>query len=333
MNKEIIKAAINDGTLRKYDLTQAQAGDKVLGWEPGEVLAIYGEDVVIGWDLDDGKSADIFLTNQGHRVYLAPLCWVEDKPVYKGDVLYSPNGTVKVRTIDRVEKFQAYDDEGKAITRLRVYGDDGLWDSPKKLTWVEPEPEPEYTVEGKVLKVGDTLFSKDGDKVTVEAFEMGFVITTPGQVMGNTQWATDYLSWTNPTILFEVEGKPVRKGDVLYGTWMGSKPIGYEITGKNDVGWPMWRGGVLTDKPEKLTWTKPKAPPLNINGHVVHAPEREPLPEGTMYYVPRLFSGKADFYRWGGDGADHHFLRSGLIHLTEGAATAHAQALISLTKS
>ena len=331
MNKEIIQTAIRNGTLRKYDLTKAQAGDKVFGWKPGEVLAVYGEDVVIGWDLGYRKSVSIYHTHHTYEIYLAPLCWVEDKPVYKGDVLYSPSGTVKVRTIDRVEKFRAYDDDGKAITRLRVYGDDGRWDSPKRLTWVKPDPE--YTVEGKVLKVGDTLFSKDGDKVTITAFEMGFVITTPGQAMGNTQWTTDYLSWTNPTILFEVEGKPVRKGDVLYGTWLGSKPIGYEITGKNGKGWPMWRGGVLTDKPEKLTWTKPKAPPLNINGHVVRAPEREPLPNGTTYYVPDLCDGGAEDYEWDNDEVDHRLLRSGLIHLTEEAATAHAQALISLSKS
>ena len=331
MNKEIIKAAIKDGTLRKYDLTQAQVGDKVLGCEPGEVLAVYGEDVVFGWDLGNRKSVSIYRTHYAHEMHLAPLCWVEDKPVYKGDVLYSPNGTVKVRTIDRVEKFQAYDDEGKAITRFRVYGDDGFWDSPEKLTWVEPEPE--YTVEGKVLKVGDTLFSKEGDKVTITAFEDDLIITTPGQVMGETEWTEDYLSWIDPTILFEVEGKPVRKGDVLYGTWLGSKPIGYEITGKNDKGWPTWRGGVLTDKLEKLTWTNPKAPPLSINGHVVPAPEREPLPNGTTYYVPDLYDGGAEDYEWYNGEADRRFLRSGLIHLTEEAATAHAKALISLSKS
>jgi hypothetical protein len=114
---------------------------------------------------------------------------------------------------------------------------------------------------------------------------------------------------------------------------MCSKPNGYEITGKNDKGWPTWRGGVLTDKPEKLTWIKPKAPPRNINGHAVRAPEREPLPEGTTYYVPDLLDGGAEAYRWDDDDTDSRFLRSGLIHLTEEAATAHAQALISLTKS
>lgn len=267
MNKEIIKAAIKDGTLRKYDLTQAQAGDKVLGWEPGEVLAVYGEDVVFGWDMGDGKSASIYLTNYDHEIYLAPLCWVEDKPVYKGDTLYRTSewGTCSV--------------------------------------------------------------------VAKELSEDGRFIVFEGNYDSALDGSRSKLSWADPTILFEVEGKPVRKGDVLYGTWLGSKPIGYEITGKNDKGWPTWRGGVLTDKLEKLTWTNPKAPPLSINGHVVRAPERKPLPNGTTYYVPDLYDGGTEDYEWDNDEVDHRFLRSGLIHLTEEAATAHAKALISLSKS
>lgn len=322
MNKEIIKAAIKGGTLRKCDLTSAKIGDKVLSWEPGEVIAVYGSEVVIGWDLGDRKSADIYLTNQDHEIYLAPLCWVEDKPVYKGDVLYRQNGKqVTVRCLDGDGTFLLFEEGGSWTT-------DG---SISKLSWTDPTTL--CLVEGKVLKVGDVVFSRGGDKVTVEAFEMGYVITTPGQVMGSTQWTTDYLHWTDPTILFEVEGKPVYKGDVLYGTWLGSQPIGYKITGKNNKGWIMWRDGVLTDNPEKLTWTKPKAPPLNINGHVVPAPERKPLSNGTEYFVPYLFDGKADNYEWAGDDVDNHFLNRGLVHLTEEAASAHAQALISFTKS
>ena len=338
MNKEIIQTAIRNGTLRKYDLNQAQAGDKVLGWKPGKVLAVYGEDVVFGWDRGGRKSVNIFRTHHAHEIYLAPLCWVEDKPVYKGDVLYLPKGTVKVRTIDRVEKFRSYDDDGKAITRLRVYGDDGFWDSPEKLTWIDPSS---YEVEGKVLKVGDTLFSKDGDKVTITALEMGYIITTPGQVMGGTQWTADYLSWADPTILFEVEGKPVRKGDVLYSpSGRIVKRVIYHVLpyksyDKEDN--PITRLRVygddgFWDSPEKLTWTKPKTH-IVINGFDVPEPEREPLPNDTTYYVPDLYNGGAWGYEWDNGEVDHRLLNSGLIHLTKEAATAHAKALISLTKS
>ena len=269
MNKEIIQTAIRNGTLRKYDLTQAQAGDKVLGWEPGEVLAVYGKNVVIGWDLRDGKVVCVYPASSDNEIYLAPLCWVEDKPVYKGDVLYR---TSLLDTCSVVAK--------------------------------------ELSEDGRFIRFeGNYDSALDGSR--------------------------SKLSWSDPTILFEVEGKPVRKGDVLYGTWMGSKPIGYEITGKNDMGWPTWHGGVLTDKPEKLTWTKtkPKAAQLNINGHLVPAPEREPLPYGTTYYTPLLLDGKAATCAWYDDQTDHHRLNSGLIHLTKEAALKHAQALISISKS
>ena len=142
MNKEIIQTAIRNGTLRKYDLTKAQAGDKVFGWEPGEVLSVYGEEVVIGWDMGDRKSVSIYRTHHAPEIYLAPL---------------------------------------------------------------------------------------------------------------------------------------------------------------------------------------------NINGHLVPAPEREPLPNGTKYYVPWFFDDKAAPYTWYDARTDHRLLNSGLIHLTEEAANAHAEALLSFT--
>ena len=133
--------------------------------------------------------------------------------------------------------------------------------------------------------------------------------------------------------LLFVEGKPVYKGDVLYGTWLGSKPNGYEITGKNDNGWPTWRGGVLTDKPENLTWTKPKAPPLTINGHVVPAPEREAPQKGTKYFFPSFHrESSVDSFIWDGDGADNRLLAAGMVHLTKEAAQKHAEALASFTR-
>ena len=324
MNTKIISKARKQGLLQEYDLTSAKVGDKVLGLDPGEVIAIYGDTVVFGWQRGDFKSVTGFQRTDRVSIYLAPLCWVEEKPVYEGAILYKWSGKPVM-----AQKLSA------SGTRL-LFSCGGWWaiyGSGSKLSW-EPPQEEVYEVEGKPLKVGDVVFSRDGDEVTVRAFEMGRVITTPGRVIGSTQWTTDYLSWNDPTILTMVEGKPVRKGDVLYGTWCGNRHSGYEITGKDVDGRPMWCDVVvLTESLDHLTWTKPKAPPLNINGHIVPAPEREPLPEYTEYFVPCLFDGKADNYEWVGDNVDNRFLNSGLIHLTEEAATAHSQALISLTKS
>ena len=81
----------------------------------------------------------------------------------------------------------------------------------------------------------------------------------------------------------------------------------------------------------KLTW-KASLQFLNINGHVIPAPERAPLTEGTKYYVPHLPDGTSDYYIWSSRKMDYHFLNSGLVHLTGEAATTHAKALISLSK-
>ncbi len=333
MNKETIKAAIKDGTLRKYDLTSVKIGDKVLGWEPGEVIAVYGSNVVIGWDSDDGKTVVTYLANYDHGIYLAPLCWVEDKPVYKGDTLYWQNGKqVTVLRLNGDGTFLLFEEGGSWSTDGRI----------SKLSWTDPTIL--FDVEGKPVRKGDVLYSPKGvvvkrvvsHVVPYESYDKEDNPVTALRVWGDDGlWdKPEKLTWTDPTVLFEVEGKPVRKGDVLYGTWLGNQAEGYEITGKDVDGRPMWRDGVvLTESLDDLTWTKPKAPPLNINGHIVPAPEREPLPNGTMYYVPYLFGGTDESYWWGDDGTDHHFLNSGLIHLTEEAATAHSQALLSLTKS
>ena len=130
--------------------------------------------------------------------------------------------------------------------------------------------------------------------------------------------------------LFFVEGKPVYKGDVLYGTWPNSNPNGYEITGKNNEGWPMSYDALLTEALVDLTWTKPV---ININGHDVPLPERKAPDEGTEYFFPS-FQWKGGVYRytWSGDAYDNRLLSAGMVHLTEEAAEKHAEALASFTR-
>jgi len=87
MNKQTIQA------LHKYDLARAKVGDKVLGLglvlEPGEVLALWGKEVVFGWQIDKVESVTSCRRDHSEEIYLAPLCWVEEKPVYVGDILYT----------------------------------------------------------------------------------------------------------------------------------------------------------------------------------------------------------------------------------------------------
>ena len=312
MNTEIIRKAYQQDLLKEYDLASAKVGDKVLGLKPGEVLTIYGDTIVFGWQCGEVRSVNSYRQGTSVGIYLAPLCWVEEKPVYEGDTLYKENGKpVMARKLTSNGELLLFSRGGS----WRIDGSDS------KLTW-EPPQEDVFEVEGKPLKVGDTLFTKTGDEVTVEAFEHGTVVTTPGTKYGCTYWTTDFLSWTDPTILGEVEGKPVRKGDVLYGKWWGSADSGYVVDGI-DKG-HLTSGGVAL--PWRLSWTKV----IYIGGHWVPVPELDAPEKGKLYYVPS-FIAEPLCYRWDNDKFDLQMLAKGLVHLTEENAEAHAKALVAFT--
>jgi hypothetical protein len=76
---------------------------------------------------------------------------------------------------------------------------------------------------------------------------------------------------------------------------------------------------------------------ININGHEVPEPVREPLCSGDKYYLVDVtyeldFCDELTPWEWDGDEADKRWLSCGLIHLTKEAAEAHAKALLSFTK-
>lgn len=316
MNTKIIIKAHKQGLLQGYDLGKAQVGDKVLGLEPGEVIAIHGDTVVFGWQRGEDKAVTSYQRTDRVSIYIAPLCWVEEKPVYEGGILYRGDGElVMARKLTSNGEFLLFSRGGS-------WHIDGRG---SKLTW-EPPQEDVFEVEGKPLKVGDTLFNKDGEEVTVEAFEHGTVVTTPGTKFGGTPWTTDYLSWDDPTILTMVEGKPVRKGDVLYGKWLGGPPDGYKITGKNAHGYLLAGACALTDDTRKLTWTKV----IYIGGHWVPVPELDAPEKGKLYYVPSFIAAPL-CYHWANDKFDLQLLAKGLVHLTEENAEAHAKALVAFT--
>lgn len=88
------------------------------------------------------------------RLKMAPLCWVEGRPVYKGDVLYRPgidDGPVVASNIENVDGddylvFEGSDRDEFADNR-RGY-----------MTWAEPNPVL-CEVEGKPVRKGDRLWS------------------------------------------------------------------------------------------------------------------------------------------------------------------------------
>ena len=79
---------------------------------------------------------------------------------------------------------------------------------------------------------------------------------------------------------------------------------------------------------------KPEAKTIRIGEYDVPEPVREPLENGATCWYPKLSNiDLIDGYIWCNDDTDVRMLSNGLIHLTEEAAKAHAEALLSLTKA
>lgn len=79
---------------------------------------------------------------------------------------------------------------------------------------------------------------------------------------------------------------------------------------------------------------KPEPKTIRIGEYDVPEPVREPLENGATCWYPKLSNiDLIDGYIWCNDDTDVRLLSYGLIHLTEEAAKAHAEALLSLTKA
>jgi hypothetical protein len=83
---------------------------------------------------------------------------------------------------------------------------------------------------------------------------------------------------------------------------------------------------------DRFEWRiKPET--ITINGHEVPAPVRESSPDVEYWCVDlnsKMRAHRNDFY---GDETQERCLKLGLVHLTQEAAIAHAEALLSFTRS
>lgn len=160
-----INDAVELGLLRKYNLATARVGDKVLGLAPGSVIAVHCGRIVFGWD--SGK-VNSFTESDDHIIYLAPLAWVEDRPVYLGDVLY-----VK----EWVDRPTAY--------RVIAADKDGfLWDE-----------------HGNQLLNTDLTWTKPVTTIKIN----GHDVPAPERVAppkGTNYWVPSLLSATEPRVLY-----------------------------------------------------------------------------------------------------------------------------------
>ena len=123
--------------LRPFDPAAAEAGAPILlAVKPMEERSF-----VIG---PDSEGCYITATNQGVFKHgkdvdyrMAPLCWVEGKPVYPGDVLWqtTPAGDVLKRKAKQISA------DGSHLE----FEETGSWamdGSVSKLSWAEPPPKP-----------------------------------------------------------------------------------------------------------------------------------------------------------------------------------------------
>lgn len=180
--------------LRPFDLEAAKAGALVT--DPSdEMLWSYvagpdasGKFVMKIEAKDIGTYGEFTYPSRPDFFRMKPLCWVEDRPVYKGDVLWNKNHPDLRYDVDYVSEY------GTVVTVPNET--DSYSEHPEKLTWTRPHL---CLVEGRPVHVGSVLFSKDGDEVTVEGlWSNGDIRTTHGIRCGCVRWTADYLSWTKP---------------------------------------------------------------------------------------------------------------------------------------
>lgn len=70
---------------------------------------------------------------------------------------------------------------------------------------------------------------------------------------------------------------------------------------------------------------------IDINGHQVPEPVREPLEEDQEYWIADIRYAPSVF-NWENNDVDNRFLDRGIIHLTKEAAETHSVALLSFTQ-
>ena len=125
--------------LRPFDLEAAKRGDAIMQeYAPAFIAtlaAISKDGRTVFAEFRDG-SANAWLT---YAVSMAPLCWVEGKPVYKGDVLYWKAQRTSPCIAEKIMDggwlaFRASDNEPCGL----VHPDGLTWTPPKVIEVEEP---------------------------------------------------------------------------------------------------------------------------------------------------------------------------------------------------
>ena len=148
--------------LRPFDLEAAKRGDSVMEITDDEKSNIiwtnkHGE-VLIDWNsvgfciYDKNKTIEL--------LRMAPICWVEGKPVYKGDVLYRKD--LEMKQVTAASIFN----NGSDYLQFEEGGNARLSDGGASLTWAPPKVKREgwvnvYSAQESVACLSDAWPTKE----------------------------------------------------------------------------------------------------------------------------------------------------------------------------
>lgn len=125
--------------LRPFDLEAAKSGELMQYFAGGDICTLVAGPDAYGCVCVSKGGVDKLrlIVYPVESLRMVPLCWVEGKPVYKGDVLYQ-NTTMLWRVVA--------DGNEKGITDTH-----GSWNDREHLTWKPPEKEAKEKRKVKML--------------------------------------------------------------------------------------------------------------------------------------------------------------------------------------
>lgn len=122
--------------LRPFDLEAARRGEKICDLKQqniSKLLFSHKNGVVLEWEDGEVLTYGFQDSQTGtENLFMAPLCWIEGRPVYKGDVLCTKSGYVTGHRVDEMLGDQLwmrsddYKENGFIIIK------DATWTKPKQ---------------------------------------------------------------------------------------------------------------------------------------------------------------------------------------------------------
>lgn len=205
--------------LRPFDLEAAKAGAPIC-YMDGDIPSswfIHDDVLYVEWSNEPERFVQFKADTGLDRWCMAPLCWVEDRPVYKGDVLWNKLYPEYRYDVARFENGIIYSLQNETYSHC---------EDVENLTWVGPHL---CMVEGKPLCASDTLWLDwSGGPSPVRAVardDYGIVIQHLDErleYLGQCCEAIEHLSWTKPKKTVKKEGWiAVKTGEkpVSYAAW------------------------------------------------------------------------------------------------------------------